>query len=130
MKFIVGKNCGRIAFFRDLLECLLIGEGNETGKYIFGLCFPMGPAATGRPHREPEMGQQAGADELGKQAVAGIGAGPQGALLSQQRDERKDEGKHPLPTSCRCRRCFQKLDELGKNGNCSSPRRGEDGGAR
>ena len=27
-------------------------------------------------------------------------------------------------------RCFQKLDELEKNGNCSSPRRGEGGTAR
>ena len=55
-------------FFRDLLECLLIGEGNETGKYIFGLCFPMGPADTGRPPREPEVGRRAGTDELGRQA--------------------------------------------------------------
>lgn len=45
----------RIASFRDLLECLLISEGDETGKYIFGLCFPMGLADTGRPHREPEV---------------------------------------------------------------------------
>ena len=51
MEIIVSKNCGRTTFFRDPLECLLIGEGNETGKHIFGLCFPMGPADTGRPHR-------------------------------------------------------------------------------
>ena len=84
MKIIVSKNCGRIAFFHGPLECLLIGEGNETGKYIFGLCFPMGLADTGRPPREPGGG--GGADELGRQA-AGTRAGPQGALLSQQRDE-------------------------------------------
>ena len=60
MKIIVSKNCGRIVFFRDPLEYLLISEGNETGKYIFGLCFPMGFADTGRPHREPEVGGRAG----------------------------------------------------------------------
>lgn len=46
-------------FFRDLLECLLIGEGNETGRYIFGLCFPMVPPYAGWPHREPEAGGRA-----------------------------------------------------------------------
>ena len=110
------QNCGRIAFFRDPLECLLIGEGNEAGKYIFGLCFPIGPADTGRPLREPEVGRQAGAEQAG----AGARAGPRGALLSQQEDERKDEGKHTLPT-IRCHYCSQKLDELEKNGNCSYP---------
>ena len=45
---------------------------------IFGLCFPMGPADTGRPPRE--QGGGGGADELGRQA--GTGVGPQGALLS------------------------------------------------
>ena len=43
-------------FFRDLLECLLVSEGNGAGKYIFGFCFPMVPADTGRPPREPEGG--------------------------------------------------------------------------
>lgn len=38
----------------------------KRGKYIFDLCFPMVPAATGRPPREPEGG--GGADELGRQA--------------------------------------------------------------
>ena len=51
-EIIVSKNCGRIVFFRDPLEYLLISEGNETGKYIFGFCFPMDPADTGRPPRE------------------------------------------------------------------------------
>ena len=55
MKIIVSKNCGRIVLFRDLLECLFVDEGNETGKYIFGLCFPISPADTGRPHREQEV---------------------------------------------------------------------------
>ena len=64
MENIVSKNCGRIVFFRDLLECLLIGEGDEVGKHIFGLCFPIGPADTGRPPREPEGG--GGAGELGR----------------------------------------------------------------
>ena len=75
------------AFFHDLLECLLVGRRDEIGKYIFGLCFPMGPPYTGRPPREPEDGG-GGADELGRQE-GGIGAGPRGALLSQQGDERK-----------------------------------------
>ena len=82
MKIIVGKNCGRIVFFRDLLECLLIGEGNETEKYIFGLCFPMGLADTGRPHRE-QSGRRARVDELGRQEAGGSRVGPQGALLSR-----------------------------------------------
>ena len=66
MEFIVDKNCGPTAFFRDPLECLLVDEGDETGRYIFGLCFPMGPADTGRPPRE--QGGGGGADELGRQA--------------------------------------------------------------
>ena len=73
--------------FRDLLECLLVDEGNETGRYIFGLCFPIGLADTGRPPREPEGGG-GGADELGRQETGTV-AGPQGALLSQQGDGRK-----------------------------------------
>ena len=86
MEIIVSKNCGPATFFRDLLECLLVGEGNETGRYISGLCFPMGPPYTGRPPRE--QGGGGGADELGKQETS-INAGPQGALLSQQGDGRK-----------------------------------------
>ena len=80
MKIIVGKNCGPTMFFRDLLECLLVGEGDETGRYIFGLCFPMVPADTGRPPRERGSGE--GADELGRWAGS-TKAGPQSALLSQ-----------------------------------------------
>ena len=68
MKIIANKNCGRIVFFRSPLECLLIGEGDETGKYIFGLCFPMVPPYTGRPPRE--QGGGGGADELGRQEGA------------------------------------------------------------
>ena len=86
IEFIVGKNCGPTTLFRDLLECLLIGEGDEARKYIFGLCFPIGLADTGRPPRE--QGGGGGADELGRQETS-INAGPQGALLSQQRDEKK-----------------------------------------
>ena len=59
-------------------------------------------------------------DERGRQA--GAGAGPQGALLSQQRDGRKRGRQHALLIIRY--RCFQKLGELEKNGNCSSPRRG------
>ena len=62
------------------MECLLVDEGDETGKYIFGLCFPIGPTDTGRPPREPGGG--GGADELGRQEE-GIGVGPQGVLLSR-----------------------------------------------
>ena len=91
MEIIVSKNCGPATFFRDLSECLLIGEGNETGRYISGLCFPMGPADTGRPPREPEGGG-GGAYELGGQE-AGTIAGPQGALLSQQKMEGRGEDK-------------------------------------
>ena len=40
------------AFFRDLLECLLVNEGDEIGRYISGFCFPIGLADTGRPPRE------------------------------------------------------------------------------
>ena len=87
MEIIVSKNCGPTTLFRDLLECLLVGEGNETGRYILGFCFPIGLADTGRPPREPEGGG-GGADELGRQETS-INAGPQGALLSQQRDEKK-----------------------------------------
>ena len=80
MENIVSKNCGPATFFRDLLECLLIGEENEIGKHIFGLCFPMGPADTGRPPREPE-----GGEGDGKAGTAGEGtkASPQSALLSR-----------------------------------------------
>ena len=67
MEIIVGKNAAT-AFFRDPLECLLVGEGNEARKYIFGLCFPMAPADTGRPPRE--LGGGGGADELGRQVTA------------------------------------------------------------
>ena len=81
MEIIVSKNCGPATFFRDLLECLLVDEGDGTGRYIFGLCFPMGPAATGRPPREPEGGG-GGADELGGQETSTV-AGPQGVLLSR-----------------------------------------------
>ena len=63
MEIIVSKNCGPTIFFRDLLECLLVSEGDEIGKYIFGLCFPIGLAGTGRPPRE--LGGGGGVDELG-----------------------------------------------------------------
>lgn len=66
MEIIVSKNCGPATSFRDLLECLLISGGDETGKHIFGLCFPIGSADTGRPPRE-QGGRQTGADELGRQ---------------------------------------------------------------
>ena len=108
------------SFFRDLLECLLIGEGDETGGYILGFCFPIGLADTGRPPRE--QGGGGGADELGRQETS-INAGPQGALLSQQKMEGRNEGKHPFHFSIGY--CSQKLDELVKNGNCSYPNRGE-----
>ena len=78
----MSKKCGPTMFFRDLLECLFISEGNETGKYILGLCFPMGPADTGRPPREAGGVRSKRADELGRQA-ASMEAGPQGALLSR-----------------------------------------------
>ena len=67
MGILVSKNCGPATFFRDPLECLLIGEGNEVGKHIFGLCFPMGLADTGRPPREAGGDES---DELGRQAQA------------------------------------------------------------
>ena len=72
-------------FFRDLLECLLVSEEDETRKYILGFCFPIVPADTGRPPREQ------GGDEKRRAgpAAAGTDAGPQGALLSQQKYERK-----------------------------------------
>lgn len=72
-------------FFHRAFEYLFVNEGDETGKYIFGLCFSMGSAATGRPPRE--RGGSGGADELGRRA-AGTDAAA-GALLNQQKDERK-----------------------------------------
>ena len=78
-KFIVGKNCGPATFFRDLLECLLIGRRDGTGKYIFGLCFPMVPADTGRPPRELGGGEK-WTSWVGRRE-AGTVAGPQGVLL-------------------------------------------------
>ena len=86
MKIIVSKNCGPTMFFDALLECLLIGEEDETGKYILGFCFPIVPAATGRPPRKQSGDGEV--DELGRQ-VAGTGAGLQSALPSQQKNERK-----------------------------------------
>ena len=74
-------------FFYRILECLLVNEGDGTGKYIFGLCFPMGLADTGRPRRE--QGGDGEADELGRQAAGGLRNWPAGALLSQQRDEKE-----------------------------------------
>ena len=59
----------RIAFFRDLLEYLLVSEGDGAGKDIFGLCFPISPADTGRPPRE--QGGGGGANELGRQEAGG-----------------------------------------------------------
>ena len=98
MEIIVSKNCGPATFFRDLLECLLISEEDEARKYIFGLCFPIGLANTGRPPRE--QGGSGGADELGRQAV-GTGAGPQDALLSQQKMEgRNEDNTHLSITRC------------------------------
>ena len=78
MKFIVGKNCGPTTLFRDLLECLLVDEGDETGKYIFGLCFPIGLADTGRPPRE--LGGGGGADELGRWEAGGHNSWPAGCF--------------------------------------------------
>lgn len=57
---------------------LLIGEGNETGKYIFDLCFLIGLADTGRPHREPGGGE--GADELDRQEAGGRRGWPAGCF--------------------------------------------------
>lgn len=70
------QNCGPATFFRDLLECLLVSEGDETGRDISGLCFPMALADTGRPPRELGGGGE-GADELGARAVD-TRAGPRG----------------------------------------------------
>ena len=82
MEIIVSKNCGPTMFFRDLLECLLVSEGNETGKYILGLCFPMGPAATGRPPRKQ------GVEEEVSELTSWVGSGrhrrgPQDTLLNR-----------------------------------------------
>lgn len=70
IKIIVSKNCGPTTFFRNLLECLPVNEGDETGKYIFGLCFPMVPADMGRPPRKTGGGRGKRADELGRQRQA------------------------------------------------------------
>ena len=92
MEIIVSKNCEPATWLcHGPLECLLVNEGDETGKHIFGLCFPMGPTATGRPPREPEVGEE---DE--KAGTAGR-AGPQDTLLSWQKDEEKMKVSIHLP---------------------------------
>ena len=86
-KIIVSKNCGPTTFFRDLLECLLIGRRDGTGKYISGLCFPIGLADTGRPPRE--QGGGGGADELGRQEGGRHRCWPAGCFAESAKDERK-----------------------------------------
>ena len=55
---------------------------------------------------------------------------PQDALLNQEKMKEKDESNiHLFVIRCGYSYRSQKLDELVKNGNCSSPVRGE-GGAR
>ena len=76
MEIIVSKNCGPTMFFRALLECLLVGEEDETGKYILGFCFPIVPAATGRSPRK------AGGDEK-RRAEPASRRGPQDTLLNR-----------------------------------------------
>ena len=70
MEVIVSKNCGPTMFFRALLECLLVSEEDGTRKYIFSLCFPIVPAATGRP---PRGRVEMKSDELGRQAARPAG---------------------------------------------------------
>ena len=73
----------------------------------------MGLADTGRPHREPEGGQASWNRRA--ERAGGHRAGPQDALLSQQKDERKMK---IAPTSSSATATApQKLDELVKNGN-------------
>ena len=111
-KIIVSKNCGPTTFFRALLECLLVSEEDETRKYILGFCFPIVPAATGRPPRE--QGWRKRADELGRQRQAQMLAHRVLCRASKEMKGR-DEDKHPIYLSTSC--CFQKLDEMEKNGN-------------
>ena len=84
----------RIVFFRDLLKYLLVSEGDGAGKYIFGLCFSMGLADTGRPHREPEVGG-GGVDELGRQETGGPRSRPAGCFAKSAREWEKDEDNTP-----------------------------------
>ena len=46
------------SFFRALLECLLVSEEDETGKYILMFCFPIVSTVTGRPPREAGGGEK------------------------------------------------------------------------
>ena len=115
MEIIVSKNCGPTMFFRDLLECLLVDRRDGTGRYISGLCFPMVPADTGRPPREPEGGG-GGVDELGRQEGGmRLPAGYFAESARRWKEEMKEN------THISITRCSQKLDELEKNGNCSYP---------
>ena len=98
MEIIVSKNCGSTMFFRDLLECLLIGEGNETGKYILGFCFPIVSADTGRPPWEPEGGG-GGADELGRKAVGGLRGWPAGCFAEPAKKWKEKMKVNILSTS-------------------------------
>ena len=119
MEIIVSKNCGRIVFFRGLLECLLISEGDETGKHIFDLCFPIGLADTGQPPREPEVEEVSGRAGQAGDRHRGWPAGCFAKSAKRRKEEMK--GSTHLP-AIRCDFCrSQKPDELVKNGNCSYP---------
>ena len=76
-----GKN-GNIAqqarqHLRDPSAYLFVNEGNETGQFIFILCFPMAPIATERAPLEPERSR--GPPDWMK----GQGCGELGARLLQ-----------------------------------------------
>ena len=127
MEIIVSKNCGPTTFFRAILKYLLISEENETEKYIFGLCFPMVPAATGRPPRKRDGGRGKRADELGRQRQAQMLAHRILCWVGKKM-KRRDEDKRPIYLSTSC--CFQKLDEMEKNGNYSPTKEEENDMAR
>ena len=116
---IAGRQLGFATLFHGPLECLLVNEGDETGRDIFGLCFPIGLVDTGRPPREPGGGRRGQESWNGR---GGTRAGPQGALLGRQGDEEEMKVSILLSTiRCDYSCHSQKLGGLEKNGNCSSP---------
>ena len=109
-------------FFHRAFECLLINEEDETGKYIFGLCFPIGLADTGR-----RIGNRVEGEVDGKLERQGRARGRPTGCFAESIKER-NEDKRPIYPSTSC--CSQKLDEMEKNGNYSPAKEEENDTAR
>lgn len=116
MKIIASKNRAHaLSFIAPLNIYSSVKETEQESIFSVFVFLWSHPTRVGRIGSRVGWG---GAGELGRQA--GYGVGPQGALLSREKVKRKDGDKRSS-ISCRRRRCSQKLDEMGKNGNCSYP---------